>query len=215
MSNMERVGAFNLDQFTDPSTSNVVVVSGPSAVGKETVIASALSSSGLDIIFPLSFTTRDPRPGKTSYTFVRNEGFMWAYSDGQFFEINTYNKNQYGSPHPEPILQNLQEEGRPAAVMYELEVGGAQELKRVYPEALWIGLLPPSDEELERRLRKRGTESEDSIRRRLETWRNSESRILNGGEGCGPDLTIVNNNLEVATTAFIHAIKYGTLPEAG
>ena len=76
-------------------------------------------------------------------------------------------------------------------------------------------MVPPSTSELEVRLRERGTNSEKSINKRLTTWINEEEPVLVGGEGrYSPHITIVNDDLSTATSAFIHAIRYGALPES-
>lgn len=214
ISNMGIVRSFDLEQFTDPTTSNVVVVSGPSGAGKGTLISAAQDDPELSFAWPVSSTTRGMRPGEahgSEYDFVGVPRIKLLRDIGALFELEAYDGNFYGSPHPQPLIDGLSEV---ATILYELESKGAQSLLDTYP-ALWIAVVPPSTSELEVRLRERGTNSEKSINKRLTTWINEEEPVLVGGEGrYSPHITIVNDDLSTATSAFIHAIRYGALPES-
>ena len=148
-------------------TGLVVVIAGPSGVGKGTVTAAvrrALPEAG----FSVSVTTRRPRPGErdgVEYTFVDDAGFDRLIADGALVEWASYAGHRYGTPRA-PLLTALSE-GR--VVLLDIEVQGALQVKERLPEALLVFLEPPDPAELERRLRARGTDDEDAIRRRLAT----------------------------------------------
>ena len=141
------------------------VVSAPSGAGKGTVIKELLKLKP-DIYLSVSVTTRAPRTGETdgeSYFFVTRERFEEMISHGQFFEYAEYVGEYYGTPK-EPIFEAI-ERGRD--VILEIEVQGAKQVMAVAPEAVTIFIIPPSMEELERRLRGRGTDSEEKLKKRL------------------------------------------------
>ncbi|MCF0246623.1 MAG: guanylate kinase [Ileibacterium sp.] len=141
------------------------VLSGPSGVGKGTV-CKALDKDALNMEISVSMTTRKPRvneiPG-VSYHFVSVEEFNKTIEEDGFMEYAGFSDNAYGTPKA-PVLKWL-EEGK--NVLLEIETKGARQVMDKYPEACTIFLLPPSREELENRLRGRGTEDEASIQKRL------------------------------------------------
>lgn len=147
----------------------LVVLSGPSGVGKGTVLKSLLTeNSGMRL--SVSATTRAPRPGETNgreYYFISREKFLQMAEKGEMLESAEYCGNCYGTPAA-PI-EKWTSEG--TDVILEIEVQGGAQVKRKRPDSVGIFLLPPSFEELERRLKKRGTESAETVRRRLETAR--------------------------------------------
>lgn len=143
------------------------VVSGPSGVGKDSVVKK-LRENHPEIAKTVSATTRAPRPGEqegVDYYYRTEEQFKQLLAEDQIVEHNYYNKNYYGTLRSE-VNRHL-DAGR--MVVLVIDVHGAANIKRMYPGANTIFLLPPSIEELERRLRGRGTETEDSIRERLAT----------------------------------------------
>ena len=145
----------------------LIVLSGPSGAGKSTVIAELLARRD-DISFSVSATTRQPRPGEeegVNYYFKSLEEFEDMIRTGEFLEHARYAGNFYGTPR-RPI-EELLAAGR--NVILEIEVQGAFQVRNAMPEAPLVFLCPPSMDELERRLRGRGTDSEEKILIRLET----------------------------------------------
>jgi len=148
--------------------SRLVVLAGPTAVGKGTV-STYIREHYPEVLLSISATTRPPRPGEVDgrhYYFVDDETFDRMIAQGEFLEWATvHNASRYGTPRP-PIDAALAS-GR--SVLLEIDLQGARAVKRAMPEALLVFLLPPSWEELVRRLTGRGTESAAEQARRLET----------------------------------------------
>ncbi|MGN0663158.1 MAG: guanylate kinase [Faecalibacterium sp.] len=167
------------------------VVSGPSGVGKDTVV-SALREQHPEIGKTISATTRAPRPGEqegVNYFYRTREEFEALVQQGQIVEYNFYSGNYYGTLRSE-VDRHL-EAG--TFVVLVIDVHGADNIKRQYPGCTTVFLLPPSAEELEQRLRSRGTEDEASVQRRLEE---SRAELARAPEF---DLRLVNH--EVASCA--------------
>lgn len=144
---------------------SLIVFTGPSGVGKGTVLK-ALRSLGQDFFFSVSATTRTPRPGETdgvNYYFLTKTDFESRITDNAFLEYASYAGNYYGTPKA-PIESKLD---AGIDVMLEIELQGARQVMKTFPEAVTVFLLPPSLEELERRLRGRQTESEADIQKRI------------------------------------------------
>lgn len=148
--------------------SRLVVLAGPTAVGKGAV-SSYIREHHPDVLLSISATTRAPRPGEIDgvhYYFVDDAEFDRKISAGELLEwAVVHNSYRYGTPRP-PIDAALRE-GRP--VLLEIDLQGARAVRRAMPEALLVFLLPPSWEELVRRLIGRGTEPAAEQQRRLET----------------------------------------------
>lgn len=145
--------------------SKVYVVSGPSGSGKGTVLAALKKRQ--DVFYSVSATTRGMRDGERNgvdYHFITKEKFREMIGQNEFLEYAEYVENFYGTPLT-PIRDNLSE-GRD--VLVEIEVQGFLQIKQKMPEAVTIFIMPPSVEELERRLRGRGTEDEQKIVGRLQ-----------------------------------------------
>ena len=145
----------------------LIVISGPSGVGKSTLIRSLTAKLQRQPFFSVSATTRKMRPGEidhVNYHFITQAEFDRMVAQNEFLEHATYAAHSYGTPAA-PILAQL-EAGRD--VLLDIEVQGALQVKRSYPDAVLIFIMPPSREELERRLRSRGDTSEEQIRMRLE-----------------------------------------------
>ena len=143
------------------------VYSGCSGVGKGTIMEKLLESD-CNIRLSVSATTRAPRPGEVhgvQYFFVSKEEFSQMVEEDGFLEHEVYCDNFYGTPRK--AVEDMLEAGY--NVFLEIEVKGGVSVINRYPDCVSIFVLPPSLEELERRLRKRGTEEEEVIRKRLET----------------------------------------------
>ena len=146
------------------------VFSGPSGVGKGTLNAKLFAEFGDQIAFSVSATTRAPREGEIDgkhYFFISRQEFENRIANNEFLEYAQFAGNCYGTP--KPYVLSLLEQGK--NVLLEIEVQGAMQVMKRMPECVSIFVLPPSFEELERRLRGRGTESEEKVRARLETAR--------------------------------------------
>ena len=142
----------------------MIVISGPAGSGKGTVNANLLASD--EYAYSVSATTRAPRPGEINgknYHFITKEDFEGRIDRGEMLEYTTYCGNYYGTPLKEAV--EVLESGR--NLILEIEVEGAMNVKRLYPEAVLIMLLPPSFAVQEARLRGRGTETEEVIQKRL------------------------------------------------
>lgn len=148
----------------------LIVIAGPSGVGKGSVVQRLLSRDPKGLSLSVSATTRSPRSGEVEgvdYVFVSDETFDAMIQDGELLEWAEIVGHRSGTP-ARFVTEQLQA-GRD--VVLEIDVKGAQQVRDAAPNALLIFLLPPSFEELERRLRGRGTEDEDRIERRLDTAR--------------------------------------------
>lgn len=146
----------------------LVVISGPSGVGKSTVVRQVLEHCGPGLKLSVSATTRPPRPGEqdgVDYYFLSDAEFMRRREAGDFLEcIEVFGRGHwYGTLWAE--VRSSLSQGK--WVILEIDVDGAGEVMSQFPDAVTIFIRPESTEELERRLRSRGTESEDSVQRRL------------------------------------------------
>ncbi|MHB8511356.1 MAG: guanylate kinase [Actinomycetota bacterium] len=174
-----------------PERGKLFVLSGPSGVGK-TTIAHRIAAMHHDLMLSVSATTRSPRPGEkdgVNYRFMTPSEFDAAEKQGAFLETATvFGMNKYGTPKG-PVEHALAEGNN---ALLEIDVQGAEAVKRKLPEAILIFIEPPSWEILEQRLRGRGTESEDVLERRLQTAR----RELQAASKF--DFSVVNDDLEAA-----------------
>ena len=164
----------------------LLVISGPSGCGKSTVIEKMMTGRE-NVGFSVSATTRRPRPGEkdgVDYFFVSRERFDKMVRDGELLEHAEFVGNCYGTPKTQ-VCQRL-ENG--VSVILDIEVQGAAQVKEKLPEAVTVFLAPPSLEALEKRLRGRGTESEDTICARLETARRELALAPNY------DYTVINDD---------------------
>ena len=144
----------------------LLVVSGPSGVGKGTICKEYLNKYD-DCALSVSATTRSPRDGEVdgvSYFFLSHEEFRKKIDEGGFLEHAVFCDNYYGTPK-DAVMEKL-EEGK--NVILEIEVQGALQVRSHYPEAVFVFVSPPSVETLEERLRGRGTETDEVIKKRLE-----------------------------------------------
>lgn len=168
----------------------VLIVSGPSGSGKSTLVQKILELPGT--LLAVSCTTRPPRKTESAgkwYNFVSEAEFQQMVARGEFLEhAQVFGKNWYGTPRrwlDEAVAQQKD-------LVLEIDVQGALQVKGKLPRSVAIFVLPPSAPDLERRIRERGQDSEDEIRRRLERAR---QEILNYHRY---DFTIINDDLERA-----------------
>jgi len=182
----------------------VVVISGPSGVGKGSVHA-GLHGILADLEVSISATTRAPRVGEAdgvAYHFVDDAGFEAMLASGSLLEWAEYAGNRYGTPRL-PVEDAV---ARGRTVLLEVEVQGALQIRSRLPDALLVFLVPPSFEELERRLRERGTEEDAVVLARLEVAR-SEMEMRDRF-----DHVVVNDDLDRATmevAALIDRARHG------
>ena len=171
----------------------LIVLSGPSGVGKSTVISELLGARR-DIHFSVSFTTRPPRTGEedgVNYNFVSREEFQRMIANQELLEYAEYVGNYYGTS-----LKVIREQlDRGVDVLLDIEVQGAAKVRERCPEAVLIFLIPPSIEELSRRLHRRNTDQEEVIQRRLEKARQECRECVNY------DYLVVNDTVVSAAGA--------------
>lgn len=181
----------------------LVVLAGPSAVGKSTVVG-GLRSAVPDLYFSVSMTTRAPRPGEVDgkdYFFVTPEHFQGRIDRGEMLEWADIHGGLQRSGTPAGPVQEAMEAGRP--VLVEVDLAGARNIKRLLPEARTVFLAPPSWDVLVQRLTGRGTETPEVIERRLTTAR---KELDAQGEF---DTVVVNDDVDAAVAA-IAGILQGT-----
>ena len=147
----------------------LIIVSGPSGVGKSTLIEETMKMRD-DLCFSTSVTTRSPRPGEADgedYFFITPSRFAEMAENNELLEHATYVGNSYGTPRA--YVEEKQADGW--NVVLDIEVQGAAQVKEKEPDAVSVFVVSPSLEELEKRLTGRGTESPEKIRERLERAR--------------------------------------------
>lgn len=147
----------------------LIVISGASGVGKGTVLG-IMMEKRRDLSFSVSATTRPPRPGEIDgvhYYFITREKFEAMIAAGEFLEYDAHAANYYGTPRAQ-----AEEKQTHGPVLLDIEPKGAKQVKEKAPDAVLIFIMPPSVQELERRLRGRGDTSEEQIQMRMEraTW---------------------------------------------
>ncbi len=184
------------------------VVSGPSGSGKTSVTASLVCNDG--IWRSISATTRRPRTGETEgkdYFFYSENRFHEGIKNCEFLEYARVHDNYYGTPI-EPIVSRIKSG---VHVILTIDLQGGAQVAKAYPEAVTIFIIPPNRSVLERRLRERGTESEESIAIRLA---NSDIEVK---KSVGYRYLVINDKLEDAVSDIMAIIRAETLsmPEGG
>ena len=167
------------------------VISGPSGVGKGTINKRLFEEFGDRVAYSVSATTREPREGEVNgreYFFISRQEFEKRVANNEFLEHAEYAGNCYGTPR-DHVLSLLQ---RDISVILEIDVQGALQVKARMPESVSVFILPPSFEELEHRLRGRGTETPEKIERRLAAARSEIDMAP------AYDYQIVNDDLDAA-----------------
>lgn len=176
----------------------LLVICGPSGVGKGTVVAELKKMH--EFYFSVSATTRAPREGEVdgvNYCFKTPQEFEDMKNNGELLEYATYVNSSYGTPKA-PVEANL---AQGHDVLLEIELEGARQIKKAMPEAVLIFILPPSVEELAKRLRGRGTETEEKIIGRL---KRAEYELSCANEF---DYNVVNDTVERAANEICDIIN--------
>jgi guanylate kinase len=184
------------------ATGKLVIISGPSGAGKSTVVRRLLERCPLPLVLSVSATTRAPRPGEqhgAEYYFLTHEEFFRRRQAGEFLEC----KEVFGRGHWYGTLHAEVATGLAAGkwVILEIDVEGAVTVIRQRPEAITVFLHPGSPVELERRLRFRGTETEESIQRRLEVARREMTFLGHYRHA------VINDDIERATGEICGILK--------
>ena len=177
----------------------LVIISAPSGAGKDTIINRLLAMQP-EIMLSVSATTRAPRIGETdgvSYYFITRERFREMIDSGEFLEYAEYVGEYYGTP-AKPVREHVRNGKK---VILKIEVQGAKQVIAMEPGALTIFVVPPDMEELERRLRHRGTDSEEKLAERIERAR------LELEESAGYKHVVVNDDLDRATKEILSIIE--------
>lgn len=177
----------------------VYIISGPSGTGKDTLMKKIFEKLP-ELAFSISSVTRPIRPGEIpgqKYNYISLEQFEKMLAENEFLEHNLYVGNYYGTPKT-PVI-NCIEKGQD--ILIEVDVNGALQIREKMPDVVSIFILPPSLEELKRRLTGRGTDSPEVIEKRL----NEALREIEGSVDY--DYVVVNDNLEIAVDDFINIIS--------
>ena len=176
----------------DNLTGRLVVITGPSGVGKSTIVQVVRERTG--VLYSVSCTTRPPRPGEVDgrdYRFVSRETFERMVAADELLEWADVFGNFYGTP-AQPVRDAL---AAGKTILLEIDIQGGLQVARRMPEATFVLIVPPDDTELRRRLVGRGTESQDVVERRLAKARQEIAAARQSGSYTH---TVVNDNLERA-----------------
>ena len=182
--------------------SKLFVMSAASGAGKTTLKDKVIAEFP-DIVYSISATTRKPREGEVNgvhYFFKTKEEFEKLIKEDGLIEWNEVHGNYYGTP--KFFVEDMLRQGK--RVLFDLDVFGKVNFDKVYPDATGILILPPSEEELERRLRGRGTDSEEVIQLRLENAKKEMEFAKTKGKY---EFTIVNDDLEKAANELRDILK--------
>ena len=183
------------------SKGKLFVISGASGVGKGTVLGLMMQKRN-DLSFSVSATTRPPRPNEVDgvhYYFITKERFEQMIAEGAFLEYDAHAANYYGTPRAQ--AEEKMERGH---VLLDIEPNGAKQVKEAAPESTLIFIMPPSMEELERRLRGRGDTPEDQIQMRMAraVWEMEQRSwydyvvVNDDAQRCADEILSIISNLE-------------------
>ncbi|KAJ2639340.1 guanylate kinase [Coemansia sp. RSA 1694] len=171
-----------------------LVVFGPSGTGKSTLLKRLFAEYPAEFGFSVSNTTRQPRAGEingTDYHFLTRDQFIAAIERNEFIEHAEFSGNMYGTTVQ--AVKDVADSGR--MCILDIDVQGVKSVKNTDLGARFVFVAPPSEEELERRLRSRGTDDESSILKRLDA---AKSELDYGNQEGSCDIKIVNDDLESA-----------------
>ena len=179
----------------------LIVISGASGVGKGTVLG-LIMEKRKDLSFSVSATTRAPRPGEKDgvhYYFITKEQFEEMIGKGEFLEYDAHAANYYGTPRAQAEEKLVR-----GHVLLDIEPKGAEQVRKAAPDATLIFIMPPSIEELERRLRGRGDTSEEQIAIRMEraNWEMQQRQwydhvvVNDDAARCADEILNIISNLE-------------------
>lgn len=177
----------------------LVVLSAPAGCGKDTVLAE-VKKTDENVKQSISMTTRAPRDGETDgvdYYFTSQEDFENKINENGFLEYVKYGVNYYGTP--KKAIEEMIADGK--TVILKIEVEGAGNIRKMYPDAVSIFIMPPSFSELSRRLKNRGTETEEDICRRLKIAENEMQRANEY------NYIVINDDLPVCVNDVLSIIK--------
>jgi len=187
-------GVGKIDKMSAGDGPSPLVLCGPSGAGKSTLLKKMLEQYKNQFGFSVSHTTRSPRAGEedgVAYNFVSKPQMEAAIDNDEFIEFATFAGNMYGTS--KNAVRCVMEKG--LICILDIDVQGVQSMKKTNFNSKYVFVCPPTMEELEVRLKKRGTESEESLRKRLDL---AKTDMLYGTEEGNFDLVLVNDNLEEA-----------------
>ena len=182
------------------NTGQIIVISAPSGAGKGTIIKKLLENNSKNRWLSISATSRKPRVGEkdgVNYYFISEDEFKTKIKEDYFLEYTNYAENYYGTPK-EYIREKI---NNGIDVILEIEIEGATNIKKLIPEALFIFIMPPSLKELVKRLKGRGTETNDKIIKRF----NAEYKEVN--EVTNYNYVVVNDEIDTAVDKIQSIIK--------
>jgi guanylate kinase len=184
-------------------TGNLFIISAPSGAGKSTLTAKLLEEDR-NVHLSVSYTTRAPRPGEVDgrdYHFVDKASFMGMLERGEFLESAEVHGNHYGTS--QAWIRAQRAAGHD--VLLEIDWQGAQQVRRIFSDTVGVFILPPSITELERRMRRRGQDSEEVVRRRLSVAADEMSHAVEF------EYVIINNDFEEARRDLIAVVRASRL----
>ncbi len=183
----------------------LLIISGPSGVGKKKIIQSLLTEKSLNLAYSISATTRPPRfneQNKVDYLFLSTISFKEAIANNQFVEYAQYLDEYYGTL--KSSIQKLIEEKK--NILFETEIEGALAIKKQFPQAFWIFLFPPFpyEQELRKRIQKRATETETEIEKRIAKAKTEMEKVKKGNLA---DYYLVNDCQKTTGKTIIHHLQ--------